>query len=82
MGKDEGLANSLGLLLQKTNIIRDYLEDIRKGREFWPKEVCVLCACVLREGYNLLCLMLLHAFWVILYPVATLLLCILYAIMH
>ncbi|XP_064399813.1 squalene synthase-like [Halichondria panicea] len=38
VGKDEGLANSLGLLLQKTNIIRDYLEDVRKGREFWPKE--------------------------------------------
>ncbi len=54
MGKDEGLANSLGLLLQKTNIIRDYLEDIRKGREFWPKEVCVclhVCAvCVCFEG--------------------------------
>ncbi len=52
MGKDEGLANSLGLLLQKTNIIRDYLEDVRKGREFWPKEVCacvrayVVCVCV------------------------------------
>ncbi len=52
VGKDEGLANSLGLLLQKTNIIRDYLEDVRKGREFWPKEVCacvrayVVCVCV------------------------------------
>lgn len=33
------LANSMGLFLQKTNIIRDYLEDIVQDREFWPKEV-------------------------------------------
>lgn len=33
------LANSMGLFLQKTNIIRDYLEDIIQDREFWPKEV-------------------------------------------
>ncbi|XP_003386611.1 PREDICTED: squalene synthase-like [Amphimedon queenslandica] len=32
------LANSMGLFLQKTNIIRDYLEDIVQDREFWPKE--------------------------------------------
>jgi farnesyl-diphosphate farnesyltransferase len=39
VGKDERLANNMGLFLQKTNIIRDYLEDVEQGREFWPKEV-------------------------------------------
>ena len=39
VGKDDRLANSMGLFLQKTNIIRDYLEDVVQGREFWPKEV-------------------------------------------
>ncbi|CAM9211041.1 unnamed protein product [Discosporangium mesarthrocarpum] len=33
------LANSMGLFLQKTNIIRDYLEDYVDGRAFWPQEV-------------------------------------------
>ena len=36
------LANSMGLFLQKTNIIRDYLEDIMEEpapRMFWPREV-------------------------------------------
>uniref|UniRef100_UPI00359002BC squalene synthase-like n=1 Tax=Myxine glutinosa TaxID=7769 RepID=UPI00359002BC len=36
--EDTELANSMGLFLQKTNIIRDYLEDQQEGREFWPKE--------------------------------------------
>ncbi|XP_023570406.1 squalene synthase [Octodon degus] len=39
VGEDTELANSLGLFLQKTNIIRDYLEDQKEGREFWPQEV-------------------------------------------
>jgi len=34
-----GLANSMGLLLQKANIIRDYLEDYVDGRAFWPQTV-------------------------------------------
>jgi len=34
-----GLANSMGLFLQKTNIIRDYLEDYVDGRSFWPQSV-------------------------------------------
>ncbi|XP_026943725.1 squalene synthase isoform X1 [Sagmatias obliquidens] len=38
IGEDTELANSMGLFLQKTNIIRDYLEDQREGREFWPQE--------------------------------------------
>ncbi|KPP60255.1 squalene synthase-like [Scleropages formosus] len=38
VGRDTELANSMGLFLQKTNIIRDYLEDQREGRSFWPKE--------------------------------------------
>ncbi|KAF9676075.1 hypothetical protein SADUNF_Sadunf09G0100700 [Salix dunnii] len=36
------LSSSLGLLLQKTNVIRDYLEDINeipKSRMFWPREI-------------------------------------------
>ncbi|XP_042704851.2 squalene synthase-like isoform X1 [Chrysemys picta bellii] len=39
VGQDAELANSMGLFLQKTNIIRDYLEDQVEGREFWPREV-------------------------------------------
>mmetsp|Transcript_64756 Transcript_64756/g.162962 ORF Transcript_64756/g.162962 Transcript_64756/m.162962 type:complete len:803 (-) Transcript_64756:268-2676(-) len=34
-----GLANSMGLFLQKTNIIRDYLEDYVDGRAFWPQSI-------------------------------------------
>jgi farnesyl-diphosphate farnesyltransferase len=32
-------AYSMGLFLQKTNIIRDFREDLDDGRKFWPKEV-------------------------------------------
>jgi farnesyl-diphosphate farnesyltransferase len=35
----ETLANSMGLFLQKTNIIRDYLEDLDQERTWWPKEI-------------------------------------------
>lgn len=38
-GQDTLIANSMGLFLQKTNIIRDFLEDLQDGRVFWPKEV-------------------------------------------
>ncbi|XP_034017944.1 squalene synthase isoform X2 [Thalassophryne amazonica] len=38
VGRDTDLANSMGLFLQKTNIIRDYLEDTQEGRAFWPQE--------------------------------------------
>nr|XP_057912150.1 squalene synthase isoform X1 [Doryrhamphus excisus] len=38
VGWDTELANSMGLFLQKTNIIRDYLEDTQEGRAFWPRE--------------------------------------------
>uniref|UniRef100_A0A3Q3INZ9 Squalene synthase n=1 Tax=Monopterus albus TaxID=43700 RepID=A0A3Q3INZ9_MONAL len=38
VGRDAELANSMGLFLQKTNIIRDYLEDMKEGRVFWPQE--------------------------------------------
>ncbi|XP_059368006.1 squalene synthase-like isoform X2 [Carassius carassius] len=38
VGWDTELANSMGLFLQKTNIIRDYLEDQQEGRAFWPQE--------------------------------------------
>lgn len=33
------LSNSMGLLLQKTNIIRDYCEDLQGDRVFWPSDV-------------------------------------------
>jgi len=33
------LADDMGLFLQKTNIIRDYLEDLVEGRAFWPREI-------------------------------------------
>ena len=39
VAKDLKLADDMGLFLQKTNIIRDYLEDLVDGRAFWPKEI-------------------------------------------
>ncbi|CDZ96456.1 Farnesyl pyrophosphate synthase [Phaffia rhodozyma] len=33
------LSNSFGLLLQKTNILRDIREDADEGRGFWPREI-------------------------------------------
>ncbi|KAJ6409822.1 hypothetical protein OIU84_009330 [Salix udensis] len=38
----DSISNSMGLFLQKTNIIRDYLEDINeipRSRMFWPREI-------------------------------------------
>ncbi|KAI9329083.1 isoprenoid synthase domain-containing protein [Obelidium mucronatum] len=37
--KDEYLQNRMGLFLQKVNIMKDYLEDLNDGRQFWPREV-------------------------------------------
>ncbi|XP_053314626.1 squalene synthase-like [Spea bombifrons] len=39
IGQDTDFSNTTGLLLQKVDIIVDYLEDQLEGREFWPKEV-------------------------------------------
>lgn len=33
------LSESMGLFLQKTNIIRDYYEDLEDGRSFYPREI-------------------------------------------
>ncbi|KAJ1658587.1 bifunctional farnesyl-diphosphate farnesyltransferase/squalene synthase [Dispira simplex] len=44
LAKETELSNSLGLFLQKTNIIRDYLEDLQDTRQFWPKEIWGLYA--------------------------------------
>ncbi|ODV93879.1 hypothetical protein PACTADRAFT_51627 [Pachysolen tannophilus NRRL Y-2460] len=33
------LTHSMGLFLQKANIIRDFKEDLDDGRSFWPKEI-------------------------------------------
>ena len=37
----DDISNSMGLFLQKTNITRDYLEDITaaNSRMFYPKEI-------------------------------------------
>nr|GLL28443.1 squalene synthase-like [Ipomoea trifida] len=38
----DSLSNSMGLFLQRTNVIRDYLEDINetpKCRMFWPRQI-------------------------------------------
>lgn len=37
--KHEPLYESMGLFLQKTNIIRDYAEDLADGRTFYPREI-------------------------------------------
>lgn len=39
MANELHLSDQMGLFLQKTNIIRDYLEDYVDGRAFWPKSV-------------------------------------------
>ena len=39
LGDQLELSNSMGLLLQKTNIIRDYREDVEQQRHFWPREI-------------------------------------------
>ena len=39
MAKELHLADQMGLFLQKTNIIRDYLEDYVDGRAFWPQSI-------------------------------------------
>jgi farnesyl-diphosphate farnesyltransferase len=39
IGTQLELSNSMGLLLQKTNIIRDFREDVDEKRYFWPREI-------------------------------------------
>jgi len=39
LAKELHLSDQMGLFLQKTNIIRDYLEDYVDGRAFWPRSV-------------------------------------------
>ncbi|CAM9367824.1 unnamed protein product [Phaeothamnion confervicola] len=39
VAREMQLADSMGQFLQKTNIIRDYLEDYVDGRAFWPADV-------------------------------------------
>lgn len=36
---NKDLSNHMGLFLQKTNIIRDFREDLEEGRQFWPREI-------------------------------------------
>jgi len=38
-GSELHLSDQMGMFLQKTNIIRDYLEDYVDGRAFWPQSV-------------------------------------------
>lgn len=37
--QNKNLSNEMGLFLQKTNIIRDYAEDLEQDRVFWPNVV-------------------------------------------
>ena len=39
IGTQLELSNSMGLLLQKTNIIRDFREDVDQKRFFWPRDI-------------------------------------------
>ncbi|KAH8111776.1 squalene synthase [Phellopilus nigrolimitatus] len=39
LGEQLVLSNHMGLLLQKTNILRDFREDVDDGRLFWPREI-------------------------------------------
>jgi len=39
VAENPSLYESMGQFLQKTNIIRDYREDLDDGRSFWPQEV-------------------------------------------
>ncbi len=39
ISQHETRSNSMGLFLQKTNIIRDYKEDLDESRIFWPREI-------------------------------------------
>lgn len=48
----EELSNSMGLFLQKTNIVRDYKEDLDENRYFWPEEVWTLYSSKF-EGFSL-----------------------------
>lgn len=45
------LSDQMGLFLQKTNIIRDYLEDYVDGRAFWPQSVWKKYSCSGDLGY-------------------------------
>ena len=39
LGEQLTLSNSMGLMLQKTNILRDFREDVNEGRLFWPRDI-------------------------------------------
>ena len=39
LSDSDEVSNSMGLFLQKTNIIRDYHEDLFSDRSFWPEEI-------------------------------------------
>lgn len=39
VGDQLALSNAMGLMLQKTNILRDFREDVDAGRLFWPREI-------------------------------------------
>jgi farnesyl-diphosphate farnesyltransferase len=39
VGQRTDLSNSMGLFLQKTNIVRDFREDLDDNRRWWPEEI-------------------------------------------
>lgn len=47
--QNKDLSNEMGLFLQKTNIIRDFAEDLEQGRIFWPEESWKNKATTLKE---------------------------------
>lgn len=49
---NKSLSNEMGLFLQKTNIIRDFAEDLEQQRVFWPEEAWKSRAVSLQELQN------------------------------
>ena len=55
LARELKLSDDMGLFLQKTNIIRDYLEDLVDGRAFWPREIWEQYAPRLRDLRDMVC---------------------------
>ena len=49
-------SKEMGIFLQKTNIIRDYAEDLQEGRTYWPKEIWEKYANQLNQVRDVKCL--------------------------
>ena len=49
LSENPTLATSMGLFLQKVNVIRDYLCDTKEGRQFWPSSVSESIELLIKE---------------------------------